>query len=932
MEGPYEAPRQQEIPFGQRSYYLAPWRAYMDTWPASRYLQCPGINFNVSDKEADAVAAVLAEAGFVSARIEVGWGSFRYEAPDQLTESAARKFAARLAACKKHGLRPLILLNANSGGPCPAKSIPVNITRAAEAGAREIFVEAIAGIIPHRTGLRGQAYQTAFPLITNADPVSGRCQLSAPLAKPIKAGRAELVTLKYAPFGGRIFADGTTNAAMTETLAGWMNYVAAICAFARTNLAASGAGPSDAGFDLEVWNEYTFGSQFLDEKNYYQPPRGFAKPLLYTRHGLTRTGPEIILPMTVDFVNAPTNGLAGVRVISGFANQRPWDNGAEMWPGQAGFSRHYYTALSLEGWDGRNGFLSPASEKNLDQPMINALGQAKKAPFFIPSLLVAMPETWHYGFKTELMTRELVPFPNPMKNHFRFAHPGDGRAAEVWMTEFNLWRFPWASRLLQETGVNEKDPRFIALMHHLGAKSSLRALVFHSHKGVQTINLYAAKESDKGFAVLPGAFFEALKAENYQLTPAVKAQAGEQVAVLARMKSLFKDGQPLDSPRPVSLLKLVEHRPHLVFKGDGTPAHPDRYHRHDFACLPFQMDASQFAIGYYVVTRNVAHEWDRSKDRLDPARYRLPDQTFDLTLGNLRGEGAGVTVFDPLTGQTLPAVALSATPTSLTVRLPATDYPRFLRLQESRPGPQIIAPKFVPAAKPGDGALTFQLNGPHAGEIWLGPWPHRNAEGPLRFARAVQHELDMPLVSTNCGVRVVVYDGGLSNVWPRWPHDVAGVVWSRQFHQKEFEAASPVNRLPALKNTPPPANFNLQLPPGWQLAGNPPGLRLGEGATAVTMTLQRVMIRASDLAQVFPPVTALDDARFESIEWAGEPAWRAEFEWSAVARPGLRQTRQRLLVAPLKDGYLVMDFNGSPEGFQQHQAAMEKLAGAVKFE
>src|SRR5262245_24494115 len=39
LDGPYEDPRQQEIPFGgRRSFYLTPWRAYMDTWPAKQYL------------------------------------------------------------------------------------------------------------------------------------------------------------------------------------------------------------------------------------------------------------------------------------------------------------------------------------------------------------------------------------------------------------------------------------------------------------------------------------------------------------------------------------------------------------------------------------------------------------------------------------------------------------------------------------------------------------------------------------------------------------------------------------------------------------------------------------------------------------------------------------------------------------------------------
>src|SRR5215831_7602143 len=63
LDGPYEDPRQQGIPFGgRRSFYLIPWRAYMDTWPAKQYLDCLGINFNVNSADAKAVATVLADA------------------------------------------------------------------------------------------------------------------------------------------------------------------------------------------------------------------------------------------------------------------------------------------------------------------------------------------------------------------------------------------------------------------------------------------------------------------------------------------------------------------------------------------------------------------------------------------------------------------------------------------------------------------------------------------------------------------------------------------------------------------------------------------------------------------------------------------------------------------------------------------------------
>src|SRR5260370_36057405 len=68
LEHPYDDPLQQSIPFGIRSFYLAPWRAYMDTWPANQFLGCLGINFNVGADDAEATAQVLAAAGFPLAR------------------------------------------------------------------------------------------------------------------------------------------------------------------------------------------------------------------------------------------------------------------------------------------------------------------------------------------------------------------------------------------------------------------------------------------------------------------------------------------------------------------------------------------------------------------------------------------------------------------------------------------------------------------------------------------------------------------------------------------------------------------------------------------------------------------------------------------------------------------------------------------------
>ena len=79
LKGPYEDRLQQEVRFGQGSFYLAPWRSYMDTQPASQFLNVMGVNFTANDREADAVCQLLDEAGIHGARTEIGWGSIAYD-------------------------------------------------------------------------------------------------------------------------------------------------------------------------------------------------------------------------------------------------------------------------------------------------------------------------------------------------------------------------------------------------------------------------------------------------------------------------------------------------------------------------------------------------------------------------------------------------------------------------------------------------------------------------------------------------------------------------------------------------------------------------------------------------------------------------------------------------------------------------------------
>jgi hypothetical protein len=73
------------LPFGHRSFWYQPWRAYFRTPPAQTLLSSIGINFNVPPQEVPATATVLATAGFRRARVEIGWSNMSYADPAELS-------------------------------------------------------------------------------------------------------------------------------------------------------------------------------------------------------------------------------------------------------------------------------------------------------------------------------------------------------------------------------------------------------------------------------------------------------------------------------------------------------------------------------------------------------------------------------------------------------------------------------------------------------------------------------------------------------------------------------------------------------------------------------------------------------------------------------------------------------------------------------
>jgi hypothetical protein len=167
LETPYEDQAQSFVPFGEVSYYMLPWRSYLDTWSAQHYEGSEGVNFNIDPKYADAVGQVMSQAGIRTVRIEIGWGNLDWN--DQLPDSFKQRNQPIFDMCRKYGIRPMILLNANHGQPCPVRDAPVTLVAAAKKGDTTLQLAPGTQVHVGYTGPHDMVtYAAACPLIIKA--------------------------------------------------------------------------------------------------------------------------------------------------------------------------------------------------------------------------------------------------------------------------------------------------------------------------------------------------------------------------------------------------------------------------------------------------------------------------------------------------------------------------------------------------------------------------------------------------------------------------------------------------------------------------------------------------------------------------------------------------------------------------------------------
>ena len=529
--GPYTDPTLLDMPWGAYSFARQAWRGYLETVPAVQFLSGLGVVWSASPPggSPDRVAADLAWAGFERVRIEVPWGAVRAD-ESGFKDEAAAEFSSKLRALKAHGLRPLILLNANHLEPCPTQWRELRVEQPAPAGGRTLVVSGeVAGLEPGRATLMSLADGVIpGPLV---DGSSGErlhtIALSKELPRAVREGEVlRLAVLAYAP----LYPVGTPE--FERTAAGWLRYVDL-----AAKLVEQSYGPE---FDVEIWNEFTFGSGFLSIDNYLSPERRVAAPEPFHEGGR-------IWELASRTVRALRERHPGAVPIWGFSSTSFFHVPvAELPPGTRGQTYHPYGT-------GRRCFADAV--KNKAQWLLDR---------DVPSGCITQPEgsalSW---YQTESLVRLIAPGP-------RAARPRGSAEFAHFITEHGFRP--------DEIGIVDA-----AAARRAKAKFLLRAPLLWLNKGVRALYVYDAYDGNPlgwGMIDSSGDRGDALRAL-HNLTHALGAATAIEDArrLMIDVARAGAPAEPTEAARSAPLDDLV-------------------------AVLPFQLTERSFALGAYVMTQN----------------------------------------------------------------------------------------------------------------------------------------------------------------------------------------------------------------------------------------------------------------------------------------------------------------------------------------
>lgn len=630
---PIDAQYLTAVTFGKQSHWLQPWRAYLETMPARHFVEGTGVVLTFGKSDPDLMLRHLAKNGIRHGRIEIGWSSLDWDDETRVRDDG--RLRRLLQACQRHGVRPLLLLNAHHGAPGPVRYFERTTAAAAARGDRTVRLTDASGLTVGRSGLsRLTDYWAAEALVTR---VEGQVvTLSKPLPKAIPAGaRVPMATLKYRPFGDPAGAE------FRETLDGWKRYARTVARFATDALGS--AGRADLGFDLEIWNELSFGSNFLNINAYYEPD-------LIKRNA--NAVYAAVVRTTADLATTEPAAFAGVLLVDGFSNTIPWPASSTTPPRVAAISKHPYA--------GRKTY---PKDNDRHQPL-DARGRDDRSGF-VPSYTQNFPEYFATALQTETITRDLAPLTTDIYGTRHGRHARGDTPCWTWITEVNF--------VPHEDGISDA-----ALARRLKAKAAARYFCFYLNKGVQRLYLYASNPNEERLGDIEFGVVRQNLVEYARKQGTDPAEDGpytsEALLVTRRITAAMKKdlASGAITPRPLRLLAIRDDHDRQVFAGDPNDpvARPPLYHRDVLAILPFQCNARRFVIPYYVMTRDL--------------KVDLKPERFTVEIAGLRGAGAAVSAYDPLNDRPVPVAVQAQAGDRLTLSLTATDYPYLLLVEEAR--------------------------------------------------------------------------------------------------------------------------------------------------------------------------------------------------------------------------------------------------------
>jgi hypothetical protein len=571
---PYSDPAQLEVPWPKHSHVKQPWRGFLETTPAAELLDGIGVCFHHHGGSIEAQLGLLVHAGVRCLRWEQPLGTYDPETKS-IARGPQRRYREILRACTRHGIRPIILMNAHHGVPCKMKSWQRRVLADTPKGSRTLRLDSVAGLRPVHSGLANlTGYWAGEVLFTAIDEKTNTVTLSKPLPKALEKGqKVHCVDLYYLP----LHPVGTPE--FEHTAGGWVDYARSLCAIAQEE---------GVEIELEVWNELSFGSYFAGGKgiNAYWPGHAtFKKDFL-------RPGGHA-WEMTRRVIEMAETEFPDVRIIWGWSNTTFFHTPIEKLPaGTDGQSYHPYGT----GWR-----KLPEREQAPHQPRRCLEGHC-------PTYRVAFAEGWAHTF---IQCESLMHLLRPDKRRTR-TPPGVERF-DHYITEHGI----------VPAEVNVKGE---AAALRLKEKFALRAVLFWLGKGIRRLCLFQAVEKTNtgmGIGLAKTTTLDSLppEAERHEwLSPALRA--------IRRAVLVLREGvEPVPEPRQFTITDAAKFgTERKVF--EMPEGKPTLTYRDLFVVLPMQVNARTFVFAVYVMSPSYPHE-DLAET---PYRLTIAPLAADATL------------------------------------------------------------------------------------------------------------------------------------------------------------------------------------------------------------------------------------------------------------------------------------------------------------